>query len=247
MPGSAGAGSTAGSAEGATAGSPRAPSSPAAAPTGAPGQPAGTAAASQGASAPKGSVDAILARAEKEYAATRSMEASFRQTLTVPLLGSDQQSRGKMYHRRPDRFLMRFTDPAGDVLVADGRHFWMYYPSTNPKQVIRTSMGEGRGEIDLQREFLSRPTERYVATLVGEESVGGRPAHVISLVPKGRSPYRIIKIWVDKNDSLVRRFEMTEENDSVRRLELSDVRRNADIADSVFRFEPPAGVEIFDQ
>ncbi|MGI9179611.1 MAG: hypothetical protein ACR2H9_03825, partial [Longimicrobiaceae bacterium] len=40
---------------------------------------------------------------------------------------------------------------------------------------------------DLHEEFLSSPTERFFATLVGEERVDGHPAQVLTLGPKGRS------------------------------------------------------------
>lgn len=175
------------------------------------------------------------------------MEADFSQQLSVPLLGSNQQSRGKIFQRRPDRFLMRFSEPAGDIIVADGKSFWMYYPSTDKTQVIRASMTEGGRQADLQQEFLSNPTERYVPTLVGEEAVNGRPAHVLTLVPKGQSPYKLVKVWVDKEDFLVRRFEITEENESVRRLELRNVRLNTQMPDSLFQFTPPPGTEVFTQ
>jgi outer membrane lipoprotein carrier protein len=189
----------------------------------------------------------ILARVEKTYAGVRSMEADFSQHLSVPLLGSNQQSHGRIFQRRPDRFLMRFSEPAGDIIVADGKSFWMYYPSTDKTQVIRASMTEGGRQADLQQEFLSNATERYVATLAGEEAVDGRPAHVLTLVPKGQSPYKLVKVWVDKGDFLVRRFEITEENESVRRLQLSNVRLNTQMPDSLFQFTPPPGTEVFNQ
>lgn len=190
---------------------------------------------------------AILQRAERAYSAVRSSEADFVQQLSVPLLGTDQQSRGKIYHRRPDRFAMKFTDPAGDLIVADGTHFWMYYPSTDRTQVIRASMGEAGERMDLQREFLSNSAERYAATLEGRESVGGRPAHVLSLIPRGDSPYQRIRVWVDAEDHLARRFEMTEENGSTRRLELRNLRLNPDLPDALFRFTPPPGTQVFEQ
>jgi len=200
---------------------------------------------------PSGAADpraeTILRRVQQTYAGIRSMEADFVQHLTVPLLGSEQRSAGKIYNRRPDRLAMRFSDPQGDALVADGRHLWIYSPSTDATQVIRSAMGQGGAQVDFQRELTEDPTARYVATLVGTETVGGRPAHVITLVPRARSPYRLIRVWVDQQDHLIRRFEMTEESDNVRRIELRNVRLNPDLPDSVFRFTPPPGAQIFDQ
>lgn len=175
------------------------------------------------------------------------MQADFVQHLRVPLLGSEQRSRGTLYLRRPDRFLMRFADPAGDRVVADGRHFWMYYPSTDRKQVLRAPIKEGFHQADFQREFLSDPSARYVATVTGTETVGGRRTHVLRLVPRRPSSYKQVRLWVDAADYTVRRFEMVEENESVRRVELSNIRRNVALPDSLFRFDPPRGTQIFDQ
>jgi outer membrane lipoprotein carrier protein len=189
----------------------------------------------------------ILRRVEQTAAGVRTLEADFTQSLRVPLLNTNQTSTGKLYQRKPDRFLMRFTEPAGDVMVADGRYFWIYYPSSDRTQVVRTSIAEGGEQADFQRQFLSNATDRFVATLNGEEAVGGRPAWALTLVPKRESPYKVIRIWVDREDYLVRRFEMTEENNSVRRVELRNLKVNQPVADALFTFTPPAGTHIFDQ
>lgn len=190
---------------------------------------------------------AVLRAAERVYDGIRSMEADFAQQVHVPLVGQTTRSQGKLYHRRPDRFLMQFSDPQGDLVLADGRHLWMYYPSIDARQVMRTSMAGAGQQVDLHREFLSNPTERYNAVLQGVENVGGRPAHVLVLTPRTRSGYRQVRLWIDREDSLVRRFEITEENESVRTLELRNIRRNPTLPDQLFQFTPPAGAQIFEQ
>jgi outer membrane lipoprotein carrier protein len=187
----------------------------------------------------------ILTRAEQTYAGVRSMEADFTQQVYVPLLNSTQNSRGKIYHRAPDRFLMRFSDPEGDVVVADGRYVWMYYPSTDERQVMRGALGDGQS-VDLQREFLSNSAEKYVATRTGAETVGGRETHALTLIPRGASPYRQIKVWIDAQDNLVRRFEIIETNGTMRRLEMSNLRPNVTLANDLFEFTPPPGAQIYE-
>lgn len=190
---------------------------------------------------------AILSRAERAYESVRSLEADFVQVVTVPLLDTTQRSRGKIFHRRPDRFLMRFSEPQGDVVVADGRYLWMYYPSTDPKQVLRTRAGDGGQQVDLHKEFLANAANRYSAVIAGSESVGGQPTDVLVLTPRTPSSYRRVRIWVDRDDSLVRKFEIVEENESVRLLELRNLKTNGTLADALFRFTPPPGAQVFEQ
>jgi chaperone LolA len=240
------------------AAAPVAPSTAPAAPNGdgtAPAAGSGSAAAAASATKPSAvaagarpqDANEILRRVEQTAAGIRTMEADFTQVLRVPLLGTNRTSTGKLYQRKPDRFLMRFTDPAGDVMVADGRYFWLYYPSNDRTQVIRTSIAAGGEQADFQRQFLSNATARFVATLNGDDVVDGRPVWALTLVPKQQSPYKVIRIWVDKADNLVRRFEMTEENDSVRRLDLRNLKVNQPVPDDVFTFTPPPGTHVFEQ
>lgn len=192
--------------------------------------------------------EGILSRAEEAYDAVRSMEADFVQNLTVALLGSSERSRGKIFHRRPDRFRMQFSQPAGDIVLADGEYLWMYYPSTDAKQVIRTALTDGTvQQVDFQQQFLSNAVDRFDARLVGEEPVNGRPAHVLVLIPTGSSEFQRVKLWVDKGDALVRRFEITEANGTVRELTLSNIRTNVTLSNDLFEFTPPPGTQVFTQ
>jgi chaperone LolA len=189
----------------------------------------------------------ILRRTEQRADAIRTLEADFVQSLRVPLLNQTQNSTGKLYQRKPDRFLMRFTQPAGDIMVADGRYFWLYYPSSDRTQVIRTSIAKGGGSVDLQRQFIGNATARFVPTLNRSEAVDGHDSYVVTLVPREASPYKVLRIWVDKGDYTVRRFETTEENESIRRVELRNIRVNGTIPDNLFSFTPPQGTQVFDQ
>lgn len=229
---------------GAPATQPGAPAGPAQ--PGAAAQPAGKPAAGQ-TSANLDDATEILRRTEQRADAIRTLEADFVQSLRVPLLNQNQNSAGKLYQRKPDRFLMRFTQPAGDVMVADGRYFWLYYPSTDRTQVIRTSIAKGGGAVDLQRQFIGNAAARFVPTLNRSEVVDGHDSYALTLVPRQASPYKVLRIWVDKDDYTVRRFEMTEENESVRRVELRNIRVNGTIPDNLFRFTPPQGTQVFDQ
>ena len=51
-------------------------------------------------------------------------------------------------------------------------------------------------------------------------------------------------VWIDAEDHLVRRFELTEDNGNVRRFDLSDVQINPTLRDDLFRFTPPPGAQV---
>jgi outer membrane lipoprotein carrier protein len=187
-------------------------------------------------------VEEVLRATARRYEDVRALQADFEQRLTNTLLGRTTHSAGTLYQRQPDRFLMRFSDPAGDVIVSDGEYFWLYYPSADARQVIRSR--RGAGGLDLRSQFVGDPVRRFKATSHGTEVVRGRSTHVITLDPREPVGYRRLKVWIDAADHLVRRFELTEENGNVRQFDLTDLRVNPSLPDDLFRFEPPEGAVV---
>jgi outer membrane lipoprotein carrier protein len=187
----------------------------------------------------------VLRRASAAYNNVKSLRADFTQKRENPILGSTTVSRGTLYQKRPDRFLMKFSDPAGDVIVSDGRYFWLYYPSADAKQVLRApASSNAAGGVDLQAQFLGDPLRRFTHTYHGTESVNGRKTHVITMVPKENVGYRSLKVWVDAQDALVRRFVLTESNGVVQEITLFNLAVNPTLSNSLFEFTPPANAKV---
>jgi outer membrane lipoprotein carrier protein len=186
--------------------------------------------------------EAILRRASSAYENIRSLSADFVMNREIPALRQTITSRGTLYQRSPDRIALRFSDPDGDLILGDGEYFWVYYPSVNPAQYMRQPAAVAdRSGVDLQAQFVGNPVDRFDATLHGTETVAGRQAHVLTLVPRQRAEYRSLKVWLDTRDSLARRFEIVEHNGTMRRFDLDNIQTNITIPDATFRFTPPPG------
>ncbi len=186
----------------------------------------------------------ILERASGRYARAASLCADFTQHLSVPLLGEEHSGRGRLCQERPDRFAMRFTEPAGDAVVVDGTWVWVYYASMDPKQVLRFPVASSPGGFDLHREFLERPAEKYTATREGLEEIGGRDLWRIRLVPRQASSYRSAVVWIDAAESTLRQVRIEEENGSVRTVTLTRVELGATAPEGWFTFTPPPGTQV---
>ena len=191
----------------------------------------------------------VLDHASQTYQTISTLTADFVQIILNPMIGSPDTTRGKLYQMRPSRFAMRFTQPKGDRIVADGRYLWLYTPSTAPGQVIRSRIPDvGTTGPNLIGQFVEHPHERYDARYVRVDSLGGRTADVIGLTPKEHDqPYRAAVIWVDREDGLVRRIEITEAGGQQRTVILDNLRVNRGAPGREFTFSPPAGVRVVDQ
>jgi outer membrane lipoprotein carrier protein len=190
-----------------------------------------------------------LDRASAAYQTVRTLSAEFTQVVANPLIGGPDTTRGKLYQMRPSHFAMRFTRPRGDRIVADGRHLWLYTPSTTPGQVIRTAIpSTGTTGPNFIGQFVERPRERYQARYVRSDSSAGRLTDVVALVPRARDfPYSEALVWIDRNDGLVRRIEIEETSGQHRTLVLDKVVVNRGVPGREFTFSPPAGLRVVDQ
>lgn len=192
---------------------------------------------------------AAIDRAVEAYAKVRTARAAFEQVITNPLTGSRLQSRGEFEQARPDRFVFRFADPKGDVIVSDGKFVWIYLPSSQPGQVIRAPLSaEVEGSIDLIGAFFTNPRTRYTVTDAGAATLGNRAIRVVTLVPKAKGgSFARAKVWIDATDGTLRQFEAEELNGVVRVVKITTFTPNAPIPDAAFRFKPPKGVRVVNQ
>ena len=191
----------------------------------------------------------ILDRASASFDTVRTLQADFIQVVNNPMLGDPDTTRGKLYQQRPSYFAMRFTEPKGDRIVADGKKLWLYTPSTTPGQVIRSDIpGTGSTGPNLIGQFVEHPRERYIARYVRSDSVSGEAADVIMLTPKSQDlPYSEATIWIAKRDGLIRRIDIVENSGQRRTIALGTLTVNQAIASREFRFSPTSGLRVVDQ
>jgi outer membrane lipoprotein carrier protein len=193
------------------------------------------------------SADAILDRAVAAYGRLNSMRAEFRQTLTNPLTGSTQTTNGVLLRRKPNLLSINFE--GGDRVAADGSTLWVYLPSSTPGQVMKMPYsGDNASAMDPADEFLNSPRTRFNVSSAGTATVGGRPTHAITLVPKRpNGHFSTAKIWIDDSDSSIRQFDVETSNGLKRHVVITKFTPNPTLSRSAFVFAVPKGVKVMDQ
>jgi outer membrane lipoprotein carrier protein len=193
------------------------------------------------------SADAIIDRAAAAYARLNSMRAEFRQTLTNPLTGNTQTTKGVILRRKPNLLSINFE--SGDRVAADGSTLWFYLPSSTPGQVIKMPYsGDNAITVDPANQFLNSPRTRFTVTSAGSASLAGHATHAVTLVPKRPNPaFTSAKVWIDDNDSSIRQFDLETANGLRRHVVITSFTANPDLSKSSFRFSVPKGVKVVDQ
>jgi outer membrane lipoprotein carrier protein len=188
-------------------------------------------------------------RAIVAWKPVRSISGTFEQTLTNPLLHVTTTAKGTFAQQQPNKLAIRFTDPAGDAIVADGTNLWVFLQQAAPGQVLKRPITDRMASpIDIG-QFLDSPAAKYDIVGRGVEPVGDRDAQAVNLTPKKGvdAPFTKATVWIDEADGLIRQFEVTESTGVIRRIRLTKLNLNPGITASEFRFAVPKGVRVVER
>ncbi len=189
----------------------------------------------------------LVERATAAYGSARTLQATFAQTLSNPRTAAVYRAAGTFFQHGTAQFAFRFTEPAGDQVVADGEVLWLYLPSSAPGQVLKVPRALGAG-LDIASELLRDPATRYRVRALGDETIDGRATESIELTPRTTGGmFTKAVLWIDPAQALVRRVAITEAAGMERRIEFTAIRIGAALPADAFAFSPPAGVRVIDQ
>ncbi len=187
---------------------------------------------------------AVLEGASQNYAQVHTFCAQFHQVIEVTLLNQIRSGQGRMCQRPPNEFAMRFSEPAGDLIVADGESVWTFYPSVDDQQVLRFLGLNSDDRFNFYKNLLTDPRTRFKAVYQGIEEIDNQRSHRIFMEPKEPQGFRSAVVWIDLETELIINLEVLDSNESIRKIRLTDISLNMELEDEEFRFVPPEGTRV---
>ena len=178
-----------------------------------------------------------LGRLEKGLASLASVRAEFTQDLLAKDGTSSEHAVGTLYLKKPGRFRWDYSSPK-QLIVCDGTTLWLYDPELEQATTRRV------------RDTLSQTPAMLLS---GEARVrdgfdvkdGGRSAGLdwTVLLPKANdTDFREIRLGFA--GEVLRRLEFADKLNQRTAIELKHLERNATLADSLFQFVAPPGVDV---
>ena len=187
------------------------------------------------------STDAVVARVQKYYDATRDLHAHFDQTLKTAI-GSQKKASGELVLKKPGKMRWDYTKPEKKLMVSDGTTLWVYEPED--EQAFKQNLAGST--LPVQVSFLvgqGKLTDEFAITQ--DQAACASGAVALKLVPKkATTAYRYLTFCVDPESGRVNETIVHDQQDGENHLVFSDVKQNAGVADAKFHFSPPAGTKI---
>ena len=186
------------------------------------------------------SADALATRVQARYSTIRDFTADFTLTTTSGLSLGGGSDRGKVIVKKPVR--MRWTLETGSrhEVVSDGTRLFNYFPkdkvvnevALNDQTSTALLLLTGRGDI----------TRDFTAKMAPNQPPG---EWRLTLMPRTPQPdYKEITLAVDRTTLRLMGLDILDDQGTVRAFRFSNLRENQGIADSVFTFRIPPGVDV---
>ena len=190
------------------------------------------------------SLDEVLGKIQEQYEKHADFKADFGQEALLKSLGKKQQAEGVVYFKKPGKMHWMYNKPTKQQIISDGKTLWNYQPENKQVIVSRVAQafqsktpstflaGLGNLKKDFQARFLQDPAPGagYSLELTPLETQGGVEKLFLVADPKN---FNILQARIQ--DAMGNTTQIT----------FSKIAFNNNLADSLFTFTPPKGVEVF--
>jgi outer membrane lipoprotein-sorting protein len=134
-----------------------------------------------------------------------------------------------------DKQLAEYLSPADIagqkmLMTGGGDNIWSFNPETRRTRQIGSHMRNRKvmgSDFTYEDQTGGKASEKFTATVLRQEELGGVACHVLELTPTAQGPsYGKLTAWVGVDDDVIRRIDYHRkvEDPAFKRLEMADIR-----------------------
>jgi outer membrane lipoprotein carrier protein len=184
----------------------------------------------------------LLGKIETRYNRVQSLKLSFTESYAGGRRPAQSES-GVLYLRKPGRMRWEYTAPAGKLFISDGKEVFLYTPDAGPAQKSKLKESEDMhapvafllGKLDFRKEF--RSFEAH------PEGSNANDMWITALPKSDNLAYTKVEFLATREGE-IRRVRVTGQDQSKLDFSFSGEQPNVPVAQSMFAFHAPPGVEV---
>ena len=188
------------------------------------------------------SVSQIASRVDRRYNHLTTLKAQFQENYNGA--GFVRNESGELWLQKPGKMRWQYEQPTPKLFVVDGKNAFFYVPSERQaRRMSAKKLDDFRspiryllGHTKLQQEF----TKLALSSEPPKDAVNV----VLEGLPKGMED-RVQRVLLEITPSdQIARIRIEELNGSSTEFIFRDLQENVAVKPDIFRFSPPAGVEV---
>lgn len=185
-----------------------------------------------------GAIAAGLDDLQAFFRSTKSVSADFAQVVTDKQGRKVQQMQGTMKLKRPNQFRWDYSQPYEQQIISDGEKVWLYDVELAQVTVSEISKALGASPAALLAGDDSLEKNFTLANIDSKDDIAW-----ISATPRLQDS-GFEKILLGFSKGKISKMELLDSFGQFTKISFSHVVLNPTIADKVFKFNPPKGVDM---
>jgi outer membrane lipoprotein carrier protein len=189
--------------------------------------------------APPPEVEGLLKNVEARYNRAQSLRLDFSESY-AGMKSPVQRESGVLFLRKPGRMRWEYASPAGKVFISDGKDVVLYNPDDQRAEKSKLKESEDMraplafllGKLDFKKEFKSFQTR-----------VEGGDSWIVAEPKSENLAYSKVE-FLATPEGEIRRVRITGQDQSKLDFVFSNEQLNVAVAQSLFTFHPPPGVQV---
>jgi len=189
----------------------------------------------------------IAQKLQSFYEKTKDLKADFIQEVTIKSIKKTEREEGKVFFKNPKNMLWEYTKPKGKKLVINHQAAWLYLANEKvaykqksesifqSKFLINFFSGSGK----LKNDFTIKYAEPKALDKDGN--------YMLVLTPREKTAAcNLINLTIEKNSFYIQQVSFDDVMGNSTTLRFSNISVNTGLAQKMFQFKAPAGVEVFE-
>jgi outer membrane lipoprotein carrier protein len=189
----------------------------------------------------------IAQKLQSTYEKTKDLKADFIQEAVLKSIKKTQREEGKVFFKNPKNMLWEYSNPKDKKLVINSQTAWLYLAK---EKVAYRQKSEGIFQSKFLINFFAgagKLKDDFVIKYAEPKALDKDGNYLLMLIPREKTAAcNSVKLTIDKNNFYILQVSFDDVLGNSTTLKFSNISINTGVAQKIFQFRPPAGVQIFE-
>lgn len=189
----------------------------------------------------------VVEKVQQFYEKIEDFKANFVQETTVKSIKKTEREEGKLFFKIPRNMSWEYTKPVGKKLVINSEKAWLYLKS---EKIAYTQKSDNVLQSRLLINFFSgtgKLKDDFKIKYAEPDCRNQEGHYLLVLTPRQKTGmFSTPTLTIDKNNFYIVQMSFDDALGNSTRLKFSNIILNSGLTDKIFRFQPPAGVQVFE-
>ncbi|MGB4295306.1 MAG: outer membrane lipoprotein carrier protein LolA [Smithellaceae bacterium] len=192
-------------------------------------------------------IDDTAQKLQRVYEETNDFRADFRQETFNKSLKKPLTEEGMVFFKKPRNMLWDYVKPDEKKLIINPQKAWLYLPHEKTAYVQKADTLFQSATIIRFLSGLGKLKDDFDIAYAEPNPKDKNGNYLLKLTPKEKSSaLQVLSITLDKNTFFIIQVSFEDLMGNITTLKFSSIAMNAGLSDKLFKFQPPAGTNIFD-